>query len=404
MVVCSPAMAGTGRRAGYLKERDPGVWRISAEGKPNPITGKRKRLWRTVRGGRRDAERALAALITELADGTTVAGSDTFGGLLDEWWTTMAGSRWEDATAIRHRQDIDGVLAQLGRRRLGDLRPADFTRLYSAMTGAGRAPRTVQHVANTARAALNWGVEQGLLGRNPAAAAVVPRRKHVVRALPTAEQLDAVLDAAAADSRLWHAFLTVEFGTGARPAEVCALRWSDFDPDRAELRIGEAVGRLRDERGKSVGWQLKGTKTHSETESGVRTVALDLATSTVLRRWRMHQVALCLQVGEALADDMHIFPADRFGWRPLTPATPSRRWRRYAAPAGVGPEVKLYDAARHYHTSWLLEQGFPVADVAERTGNTPETIYKRYAHTLQKDQRHMAAAIDRANAARGRRA
>lgn len=379
------------------------MWRISAEGAAD-ATGRRQRVWRTVHGGQRVAERALAALITELAEGTTVAGAGTFAELLEDWWTTMADSRWEDATAIRHRQDIDGALAQLGRRRLDELQPVHFTRIFAGMTADGRAPRTVQHVANTARAALNWGMTQGMIGRNPAAAAAVPRRKHVVRALPTAEQLDAVLDAAAKDSPLWHAFLAVEFGTGARPAEVCALRWSDFDPDRAELRIGEAVGRLRDERGKSVGWQLKGTKTHSETESGVRTVALDLATSSVLRRWRLHQVALCLQVGEALADDMHIFPADRFGWRPLTPATPSRRWRRYAAPVGIDPAVKLYDAARHFHTSWLLEQGFPVADVAERTGNTPETIYKRYAHTLQKDQRHMAAAIDRANAARGRRA
>ena len=33
---------------------------------------------------------------------------------------------------------------------------------------------------------------------------------------------------------------------------------------------------------------------------------------------------------------------------------------------GIDAAVKLYDAARHFHTSWLLEQVFPVADVAER--------------------------------------
>lgn len=392
--------AKKGRRQGFIREKRPGVWEVSAEGRADPITGRRARKWRTIPGGRRDAERALALLIVELDDGTAVAGAGTFAELLDSWWTSMAGVRWEDATAMRHRQDITTYLApQLGRRKLDDLKPVDFTRIFQAMTDRGLAPRTVQHVANTARAALTWGVQQGMLGRNPATAAVVPVRKRVPRRVPTSAQLDQVLELAAADSPMWHCWLQVAFATGARPAEVCALRWDDLDLARAELRIDEAVGRRMDPDGRQ-GWQIKGPKTQTEQATGIRTVALDLATSAVLRRWRVAQQQLLLEVGEVLADDMFIFPADRFGWRPLTPATPSRRWRRYAAPAGVHPTIRLYDAARVRHISWLLERGFSVAEVAERVGNTPETIYARYAHVLQRDQRAIAAALDEDNAAR----
>lgn len=394
-------MAHRGRRAGSLRlKKPPDMWEISAEGAPHPVTGKRQRKWRVVHGGRRDAERALALLITELADGRTVAGADTFADLLERWWGSMASVVWEDATSLRHRQDIDVHLARnLGRRKLDDLKPADFTAMYQTMTARGLAPRTIQHVNNTARAALAWGVKQGLASRNPAAAAVVPKRKRVPRRLPTAEQLDRVLDLAAEDSPMWHAFLAVDFATGARPAEVCALRWGDFDAARAELRIDEAIGRRMLD-GVPGGWQVKTPKTATDESTGIRTVALDLATSTVLRRWRTSQQQLLLEVGELLADDLFMFPADRFGWRHLTPATPSRRWRRYAGPAGIPPEVRLYDAARHRHISWLLEQGFSVAEVAARAGNSPQTIWSRYSHILQSDQTRIAAAMDAANAAR----
>ena len=161
MPIWSCDMARQGRRAGFIREKRPGLWEISAEGAPGP-DGRRRRKWQTVRGGRRDAERALAILIADLADGRVDPGAGTFTELLEDWWSTKRAARWEDATAIRHRQDIDTHLSPaLGRRPVDSLRPADFTRLYARMTAVGCAPRTVQHVHGTARAAIKFGIALG---------------------------------------------------------------------------------------------------------------------------------------------------------------------------------------------------------------------------------------------------
>lgn len=382
-----PAMARTGRRAGFVREIKSGTWEISAEGRPDRDTGQRRRKWATVHGGRRDADRALATLIAELADGRAVAGVGTFGELLDEWWQLMANNRWAGATALRHQQDIRAYLEpRLGRRKLDDLQPADFTRLYTAMTVKGLAPRTVQHIANTAKASLTWAVKQGMINRNPAEAATAPERQNVPRPLPTGEQRNAVLELAAAErTELWHAWFSVAFGTGARPAEVCALRWNDIDFDRSRIRFDEAIGRavLPDGR---AGWAAKGTKTQSARRTGVRTVTVDDGVMASLLRWhgQMSELAAATRAG-ALPPTGYVFPAEFHGTRPITPATPTRRWRRYAVQIGVNPEVRLYDASRHFHASWALDAGFPVAAVAQRLGNSPATVWSRYAGTLAAD-------------------
>ena len=38
---------------------------------------------------------------------------------------------------------------------------------------------------------------------------------------------------------------------------------------------------------------------------------------------------------------------------------------------------------RHTHATILLSQGVPVKTVADRLGNTPETLLETYAHTFE---------------------
>lgn len=385
------------RRLGTIRARGPGVWQITADAGPDPLTGRRRRLYRTVHGTRRDAEHALADLAADLRAGRAAPGAGlTFGQHLDQWAATMTAQRWSGATAVRVRQDIRTHLAGLARRRLRDLTPADFDQLYAAMTARGLSPRTVQSVHGTARAALNHAVKQGHITRNPTVAATVPVNRKVRRTMPTAGDLDQVITHAVdTGDGMWAVWFRVAFYTGARPAEVCALRWSDIDLDRAEIHYRRAIGRTADGR-----WAVKGTKTHAEHRDGERTVAIDLATAAALRRWRAVMTARLLQVGQRAAGRSYVFGRDPLGERPMSPDTPSKRWRDHARAVGVPDGVRLYDAARHHHISFCLALGFPVADIAQRVGNSPEIIYRTYAHVLQTNTRAIADAIDQARPGR----
>ncbi|MCC6227221.1 MAG: site-specific integrase [Microthrixaceae bacterium] len=387
-------MARERRRTGHVRELLPGVWQVSAEAQPDPVTGQRRRVYRKVRGKYRDADRALAKLVAEIAAGQATANAGTLEAFANHWHHAMA-TRWEPATAMRHRQDLDvHILPTLGRRRLADLTADDLTALYANLTATGLAPRTVQHVHGTIRALLNHAVATGKLARSPAAAALVPKRKRTNRPLPTAGQLDRVLELAHTDSDgMWGAWLRVAFYTGARPAEINALRWADIDLDAGAIHYRRAIGRAFLEDGRR-GWAQKGTKTHSETRTGERTVPIDRETTAVLRRWRLTLAERLLASAVAVSPFTVVFPADKYGQTPFRPDTSSKRWRRYALEAGVDPTIRLYDASRHAHVSWCLSQGFPAADVAARVGNSPETIYRFYAHLLQPESRAIADAID----------
>lgn len=387
-------MARERRRTGHVRELSPGVWQVSAEAQPDPVTGQRRRVYRKVRGKYRDADRALAKLVAEIAAGQATANAGTLEAFANHWHHAMA-TRWEPATAMRHRQDLDvHILPTLGRRRLADITADDLTALYATLTASGLAPRTVQHVHGTIRALLNHAVATGKLARSPAAAALVPKRKRTNRPLPTAGQLDRVLELAHTDGDgMWGAWLRVAFYTGARPAEINALRWADIDLDVGAIHYRRAIGRAFLEDGRR-GWAQKGTKTHSETRTGERTVPIDRETTAVLRRWRAVIAARHLAAGAALHPAAVVFPADQLGATEFRPDTPSKRWRRYAALAGVDSAIRLYDASRHAHITWCLERGFPVAEVASRVGNSPETIYRFYAGVLSPGNRAIADAID----------
>ena len=79
--------------AGHLQERGPKTWRLSVYVGRDSRTGKKRYAQRTVKGTKREAERALARLVTEVDEGRHAASAaGTFGNLLDRWLETKAQS------------------------------------------------------------------------------------------------------------------------------------------------------------------------------------------------------------------------------------------------------------------------------------------------------------------------
>jgi integrase len=89
---------------------------------------------------------------------------------------------------------------------------------------------------------------------------------------PTVTQVQQLLHHALEQDPEWGLYLWLLAATGCRRGEACALRWSDIDLDRAELRIRRSIAHA----GSEV--YEKSTKTHQS-----RRVALDVATVDQLR-------------------------------------------------------------------------------------------------------------------------
>lgn len=372
---------------GSKRETRPGVWELRVHVGRDPVTGRRRDVSRTFRGGKRDAERALAKLVGEHEH---TGGSDvTVGRLFDDWLRLVDRDR-SPKTADGYRRIVEQRLRPtFGKTPLRRLRADQLDRYYASLHEHGLAPRTVRNVHACLRAALAQAVRWGWIDRNvaeratPPTVGATPRRR-----LDTRDVLAAMTEAATVDPE-FGVMIAVLAATGARRGEVCALRWHDIDLDTDggyRLTIARSIALL------SPGPRLieKDTKTHQE-----RTVALDDGTVEVLRRHlaAMAQRAALFEV--TLDRDAFVFTDDPAGRTPLSPDRLSHAWQRACKRAGV-VGLRLHDL-RHWHATTLLASGLELAAVSERLGHgQTSTTLDFYSHALPQADTRAAETIGRA--------
>jgi hypothetical protein len=91
-------------RTGTMTRRGDDRWRLQVAGEPDPLTGKRRRLSRTVSGTRAEAREALQRLVVETGAGLQGGATSTVGTLLSEFMVTAT-------LAPTTRQDWQSVIA-----------------------------------------------------------------------------------------------------------------------------------------------------------------------------------------------------------------------------------------------------------------------------------------------------
>src|SRR5262249_22830912 len=130
---------------GHIRERSPGCWAIIVDGRDS--SGKRKRVWHSFRGTRRQVEIERARLVTEAQGGGAVDPShETVAGYLDRFERDWVAVNVSARTAERYRQLLDHVRRHLGGRRLQKLRLDEVAGLYATLLRSGLAARTIRHL------------------------------------------------------------------------------------------------------------------------------------------------------------------------------------------------------------------------------------------------------------------
>jgi len=156
---------------------------------------------------------------------------------LGEDWRPLPGGRASLArnTAINYRNQCKALCAILGRVRLEELSARTIARYREARRAAGRKPIVVHFELCSLRTAWTWGRE---LGQAPArdfpnlgTCDPTPGEQYT----PTPDEVAAVLEHLTGWPRLCAALLEA---TGARLAEIGALRWGDLDPRKKEAILG----------------------------------------------------------------------------------------------------------------------------------------------------------------------
>ena len=134
----------------------------------DPTTGKRKQQWVSVKGTKKDAEKRLSELLSQLDNGTFMKPSKTtLGEYLERWlkdyvWPNLAPRTAEGYESIIRQH----LIPHLGNITLTQVKPEHLQRYYSEMLRSGRcndnsslSAQTIRHHHTALHKALQTAVE-----------------------------------------------------------------------------------------------------------------------------------------------------------------------------------------------------------------------------------------------------
>ncbi|HEY5111507.1 MAG TPA: site-specific integrase [Acidimicrobiales bacterium] len=371
----------------HIRQRGS-AWELRAYSGTDPVTGRKKYVTRTVRGSRKEAERALVHLLVEVTGGAHAASDATVTDLVLRWFE-LAKPELSPSTIRGYERIINNhILPILGKTKISRLKAAQIDHFYAMLRDRGGvgggplSPASVRQVHAILRRALQQGVKWEWISSNPAALATTPKVRQFKVEPPDPAAVMKLIEVAAKDDLGFACFLIVAATTGARRGELCALRWSSVNFDDETLTIAGAVV-------EGVGNQLfeKDTKTH-----GSRKIAIDELTVATLNAHSVRCELRAQKCGAELKKDAFIFSPDANGRRPAVPNDVTKEFMRLRDRAGL-ESVRLHDL-RHFAATRLLSAGVSVRTVSGRLGHASASMTLGvYAHFLEVSDREAADAL-----------
>ena len=174
--------------------------------------------------------------------------------------------------------------------------------------------------------------------------------------------------------------------TGMRRGEVCGLRWSDVDLDKAWIEVRQQLTVVR---GAPNGGLLFSDRT--KTDHGRRGIDLDPTTVAVLRTQKRRQAEHRLATGAGWSNEHDLVFTEPDG-RPLDPESVAKTFARRVSRHGLR-RIRFHDL-RHTHVAHLIEAGEQPLLITRRLGHASTAFTQdRYGHLFEDAGSQAASAV-----------
>ena len=351
---------------GSIRQRSTGSFELRVYIGTDLATGRRRYRTKTVRANRAEAERELAAMVDTVGRGPGIAARTPVRVMLEDWFA-VASTGWAPTTIRQTRSVLDSYLyPHLGHLAVADVTAATIDAVYATLRRSGGVRQqplssgTLARVHVVLRAAFAQAMRWGWIWDNPAERThrivTTPAELHP----PTPDELRCLFEHVAERDRAFHLFLHLAAYTGARRAQLLALRWHNirFDSYRISFCAGWVEG--------PNGPVLTTTKTKRS-----HVVDLDSDSFALLADY---------------ADTMSTTPegflfSDDGGTTAWKPNRATKTFLRHRRAAGLRA-FRLHDL-RHFMATEMLEAGVPIATVSRRLDHRRvSTTLDKYAHAV----------------------
>ncbi|MBN8199177.1 tyrosine-type recombinase/integrase [Cytobacillus pseudoceanisediminis] len=354
------------------KNNQTGKWDLVVDVGKDQLTGKRKQKKKRGFKSKKEAEKALTAILNEVNEGVYIEPSkQAYKDYLNAW---LKGKEHDlsvqTSTAYKSYLKIH-IFPYLGHISLATLTPLHIQGFVGELRKKGLSDTTTKRIYNVVNASLNSAVKMELIKKNPASFIEKPKVIAKETGIWNLKDVSSFLKSIEF-SQYQIAFL-LAVTTGMRQGEVLGLRWRDVDFENECLYIRQTLTH-----------DGKGFKEGAKSKAGNRSIGLDTNTVSALKQQRKKNIIIKLKYG-SVYNDNDLVVCTNTG-KPINPRNLLRSFNSIITKENL-PKIRFHDL-RHTHASLLLLQGENIKLISERLGHSSVKVtLDTYSHILPNTQK-----------------
>lgn len=352
-------------------------------------TGKRKRIYKTVHGTKKQAEHIKTQMLYDLDNQTYIEPqTKTVAEWMQEWYNTYVRDFKSESTLRGYKYNIDNfIITMLGDIPIQNLSTTNVQRwvnqlsLESPVTHKPMSAKTVKNIMLNLQAALEKAVQLDMLKKNPCKYVTLPKvKRHEVEVYDENEVEKLIKCAVGTDMELP---IMLELMLGLRRGELIALRWENVDMNNNIIHICE--NRVEGLNGKVV------TKL-PKSEAGIRDIPISPSLKSLLQKYYIKFLEKKLKYNIANKEDYVISQKDG---KPYVPYSMSKKFRVFLNKNNLR-HIRLHDL-RHTNASIMLQQGISPKVAQQRLGHSDFSVtMNTYSHIMKSVETEAANKLDEA--------
>lgn len=243
---------------GHVRKRETKsgltTYQIIVEEEMSCSNGKRKRYYKTIKGSKKEAERAMRQMITDLENKTFVKDAKiTVKDFMHQWLDLYIKGQLSPTTVQHYIDQTENyIIPEFGNQNIQQLRNIDIQKWIfslqtaSPLTGKPLSPKTIKNIWLNLSAAMKKAVMLELIPKNPCDNITLPKLERFHPEVYNMEEIAKLLECA--KNTDMYLILMMEICLGLRRGELLALKWHHINFNEGILSVEENLVTIGKER------------------------------------------------------------------------------------------------------------------------------------------------------------
>lgn len=372
--------------AGSIQDRGNGSY-LLAYHVGYDAKGKRIRKTRTIKAkNRTQANKMLAAFITEIETGEYVAPSYTCLGDYVNIWRNQAVKKLAPGTMETYEYSLSGrILPALSHYKMEDISHVHINGFLQSLETDGLASATIKKQYNILNSIFKLAQKNDIIKKNPMEKVDPPVVTYKEGQVYNSDELKALYQLLNQEENKQQALIIkLALKTGLRKGEILGLQWNDVDFATNTIHVRYSLSYT-----KKGGYLLKEPKT----KNSVRKVAPPAKLMDELKKHIFTKKTDRMEAKELWQEGKYSFVFSADLGKPLHLDAPNRWWTRFLARKGF-KKIRFHDL-RHTAATDLINKGANLHSISKRLGHSSYVITTNiYGHYLEEADQKIADLLN----------